>query len=396
MNDRSAAGAPRNRHTAINRFRARMVCGPLLICALLAAVPGLGLTPSAWAQVPDNRGVKFNPEDSAPPAYQDTLDVRDRVLLDAARRRGESFVPVIQGQGRELGYTPPAGGAEPARAATGTAPLLQRPGVGRGAPRPTYEAYSPQEEGRSGRPEDAISDLLNVLLQTWSKPPEIVRIRYPAAKRKTAAPDAPATQPRQPSFPLPAAGAGVYARTLYAVNSDYPGPVLLELLEPPLAGAVAAGAFTLVGERMVLRLTSLEYRGRRVAADGWAVGLDCACYGIAGEVDSHFFRRVLLPAAVSFAEGFLTALGRPAESISVGSGNVLYERRQGSTRDAAHSGLGTAARSAGAILLETAPKRPTVRIPRDTELIVVFARPPASTPESGPRPAASLRNEGRR
>ena len=99
---------------------------------------------------------------------------------------------------------------------------------------------------------------------------------------------------------------------------------------------------------------------------------------------------------MSFAEGFLTALGRPAESISAGSGNVLYERRQGSTRDAAHGGLGTAARSAGTILLETAPKRPTVRIPRDTELIVVFARPPASTPENGPQPAASLRNEGRR
>ena len=126
---------------------------------------------------------------------------------------------------------------------------------------------------------------------------------------------------------------------------------------------------------MVLRLTSLEYRGRRRATDGWAVGLDCACYGIAGEVDSHFFQRVLLPAAVRFAEGFLTAMGRPAESLTLGNGDVRYERRQGSTREAVHSGLGTAARSAGDILLENAPARPTVRIPRDTELIVMFARP---------------------
>ena len=153
---------------------------------------------------------------------------------------------------------------------------------------------------------------------------------------------------------------------------------------PPLAGAVAAGTFTLVGERMVLRLTSLEYRGRRMATDGWAVGLDCACYGIAGEVDSHFFQRVLLPAAVRFAGGFLTVMDRPAESLTLGSGDVRYERRQGSTREAVHSGLGTAARSAGDILLENAPKRPTVRIPRDTELIVMFARSPGTTPENGP------------
>ena len=242
------------------------------------------------------------------------------------------------------------------------------------APRPTYEAYSPprQEGSPPARPEDRISDLIGVLLQNWSKPPQIVRIRYPPAKPETAAPATSGTPP-EPSIPLPPAGGGIYARTIYAVNSDYPGPVLIELLGPPLAGAVATGAFTLSGERMVLRLTSLEYRGRRRATDGWAVGLDCACYGIAGEVDSHFFQRVLLPAAVRFAEGFLTAMGRPAESVTLGSGDVRYERRQGSTREAVHSGLGTAARSAGDILLENAPTRPTVRIPRDTELIVMFA-----------------------
>ena len=54
-------------------------------------------------------------------------------------------------------------------------------------------------------------------------------------------------------------------------NSDYPGPVLLELLEPPLAGAVVSGEFALVRERLVLRLTRLEYRGRCVPVDAWAV-----------------------------------------------------------------------------------------------------------------------------
>ena len=373
MNNRSFAETPRNRRMGIHRLHTPWVSG-LLICALLAA--SSGSTRSAWAQMPDNRGVKLNPEDSVPPAYLETLDERDRVRLDAARQQGESFVPIFPGRSQA------PGGVGSTRSVTETPPSFQhRPG-GRVAPRPTYEAYSPPRQAGSppGRPEDRISDLIGVLLQNWSKPPHIVRIRYPAARSDTAAPATSGTPP-EPPIPLPPAGGGIYARTIYAINSDYPGPVLIELLGPPLAGAVATGAFTLVGERMVLRLTGLEYRGRRVATDGWAVGLDCACYGIAGEVDSHFLQRVLLPAAVRFAEGFLTAMGRPAESVTLGSSDVRYERRQTSTREAVHSGLGTAARSAGDILLENAPKRPTVRIPRDTELIVMFARTSGTKPQ---------------
>ena len=336
MNNRSIAETPRNRRMAIHRLHAPWVSS-LLIGALLTASsvwPGW-----AWAQMPDNRGVKLNPEDSVPPAYLETLDERDRVRLDAARQQGESFVPIFPGRGQAPGYTQPAGGVGSTRSVAESPPSLQHQPGGHVAPQPTYEAYSPmRQEGRPpARLEDRISDLLNVLLQNWSKPPQIVRIRYPAAKPETAAPATSGTPP-EPPIPLPPAGGGIYARTIYAVNSDYPGPVLIELLGPPLAGAVVTGAFTLVGERMVLRLTGLEYRGRRMATNGWAVGLDCACYGIAGEVDSHLFQRVLLPAAVRFAEGFLTAMGRPAESVTLGSGDVHYERRQGSTREAVHSG----------------------------------------------------------
>ena len=183
-------------------------------------------------------------------------------------------------------------------------------------------------------------------------------------------------------LPRIAAGTGLYARTMYAVDSDYPGPVLLEILEPPLAGAVASGAFTLIGERLVLRLSRLEYRGRSFTVDAWAAGLDCACYGVDGEVDSHWFERVLLPASVRFAEGFLTALSRPSETVAIGDG-VRYERREAATRDAVHAGLATAARTAGDVLLESAPDGPTVRIARDTELVVVFAAPPAGNDPDG-------------
>ena len=359
----------------------------LTVCALAALL--WAMAGPAAAQVPDNRGVALDPEDSVPPFYRGTLDELDRQRLGAAREAGETFLPVFQGQGVEDGAAPEA-------LATAPAP-----------PRAVYEGYrrpeasrprtdEPGDRGADGlRPEGLRSEgLVGVLIEAWTRPPEIVRLHYPepAARGARLLEDrdsGASANPRATDSTLPriAAGRGFYARTLYAVNSDYPGPVLLELLEPPLAGAVASGAFALAGERLTLRLSRLEYRGRSVPVDAWAVGLDCACYGVEGEVDRHWFARVLLPGAVRFAEGFLDALSRPDETVIV-NGDVLgprvrYERRRAETRDAVNAGLAVAARSAGDVLLEDAPDGPTVRIPRDTELAVVFAAPPedAEAPE---------------
>ena len=348
----------------------------LYVCLLVTVL--CAFAAPADAQVPDNRGLKLDPEDSVPPAYRDTLEERDRQRLDAAREAGETFIPVFQGRG----VAPEAQAARSApREAHGPAPSR---------PQAVYEAYRRPEGPRTPDREER-GGLVDVLIEAWTRPPEIVRVRYPeagapdpaAASTEDVARDA-GREPRTaaPVMPTIAAGRGLYARTLYEVNSDYPGPVMLELLEPPLAGAVASGAFALVRERLTLRLTRLEYRGRSVPIDAWAVGLDCACYGVEGEVESHWLGRVLLPAAVRFAEGFLEVLSRPDETVIVGD-DLRYERRKAATRNAAYAGLANAARSAGDILLESAPDGPTVRIPRDTELVVVFAAPPGGPERPG-------------
>ena len=361
----------------------RGVPGAICMCAVLAVVWAAGVSCGALAQVPDNRDVKLDPEDSVAPFYRGTLDERDRQRLDAAREAGETYMPTFQGPAT-------AGDGRPAEAAVTGGRAAERP-------RTAYEGYrrpepaAPRASGRERRDagDNRPEGLVGVLIEAWTRQPEIARVRYPAAAGDHGAardgnaardPDrgpAAASGFRSEGLPHIPAGTGLYARSMYAVDSDYPGPVLLEILEPPLAGAVASGAFTLVGERLTLRLIRLEYRGRRYAVDAWAAGLDCACYGVGGEVDSHWFERVLLPASVRFAEGFLTALSRPRETVVVGDG-VRYERLDASTREAVHAGLATAARTAGDVLLENAPDGPTVRIARDTELAVVFAAPPAT------------------
>ena len=358
-------------------MRTEALCRAVLFAVLWAAATA---APAA-AQVPDNRGLKLDPEDSVPPAYGNTLEERDRERLDDARREGNTFIPVLHGPGAD--ERPGLAENDGLRA-----PASPQP------PQPSYEAYRqpdrPSRQERDGAGRGA--DFVGVLIESWTRAPEIVRVRYPAAAARDArhaedraVASGRGAEPQAAGAILPriGAGRGLYARTLYAVDSDYPGPVLVELLEPPLAGAVASGGFTRAGERLVLRLDRLEYRGRSVPVDAWAAGLDCACYGVGGEVDSHWFERVLLPSAVRFAEGFLAALARPAESVSIGDGSVRYERREAAGRDAVHAGLATAARTAGDVLLENAPDGPTVRIPRDTELVVVFAAPPGASGRPG-------------
>ena len=352
----------------------RAICVSILVAVLWASAGG-----TALAQFPDNRDLKLDPEDSVPPFYRHTLDERDRQRFDAAREAGETYLPTFQGPST-------AGDGRPAQAAVTGGRAAERP-------RPVYEGYhrpetaTPRASGREGQAagDPRPGGLVGVLIEAWTRPPGIARVRYPAAARDpSAVEDGNAAREADrepgaaaPGLPYVAAGRGLYARSMYAVDSDYPGPVLLEILEPPLAGAVASGAFTLVGERLTLRLSRLEYRGRSFVVDAWAAGLDCACYGVGGEVDSHWFERVLLPASVRFAEGFLTALSRPSQTVVIGD-DVRYERLESSTREAVHAGLATAARTAGDVLLENAPDGPTVRIARDTELVVVFAAPPGS------------------
>lgn len=365
----------------------------LLLGVLLAGAGSLG-----WAQVPDNRGVRLDPEDPVPPAYRDTLEARDRQRLDAAREQGTSFLPTFQGRGRA-----PEGEATAPETA-GAAPVLPEPMLRppRAAPPPPVSAYETfgRERPRGGGPDDGLAELLHVLLETWSRAPEVVRLRYPEAEASAGEAPSPGTparagsKPPVPRLPPVEAGTGLYARTVYAVDSGLPGPVVLEVLEPPLAGARATGGFERVGERMVLRLDRLGHRGASVPVDAWAVGPDCACFGVAGEVDRHLLERVVLPAAVRFAEGFLAAAGEPERTLVLHGGDVLHERGRNTARRQLFAGLGAAARSVGDVLLEDAPRQATVRIPRDTELLVMFAAP-LGTPPPGALPGVTVHGRER-
>lgn len=386
------------RVTALAARRGRL-WGAVVVASFLMLV----CAAPVWPDVPDNRGVSLNPEDPLSPAYEDTLDRRDEQRLEEALDTGDSFVATVHGTGRVPGnglppavqYGPEGGPERSSAGASSPRAVSTRRGVDAAArPASVYESVGLPAARSTGGGED-LAALVAVLLEAWNRPPQIVSLRYPVPQERGGAAAGRNTEraaPDGPRLPHVAAGTGLYARTLYAVDSDYPGPVVLEILQPPLAGAVAHGGFERVGQRLVLRLASLTWRGRTFPVDAWAVDPNCACYGIEGEVDRHFVSRVLLPAAARFAEGFLTAVAAPARTLTMQDGTVFHERGAAGEREALHAGAGAAARTLADILTADAPKETTIRIPRDTPLVVMlardFARAPGAVPKLGWRERA--------
>lgn len=364
----------------------------LALAALLLPISGAGAQSGG-------EGVQFDPEKPRAPAFRDAIEADDAARQRRAEEEGESYSVTFDRPTRPAGpavipaETPPAPATaveqppEVAEPPPETRPVRDEPVERATPPAAQYRESLPDRRERGGRGDASpIDALLEVLNQPAGKAAWLEYARETVAEGSRAGPGQGRAAPVLPAALAGlAVGRGLYARTLYEANSDWPGPVVLELLEPPLAGAVATGAFRERGERLVIRIDRLSFGRRSWAIEGWAVDPGCACYGIAGEVDRHWFQRVLLPSALAFAEGFLDAAARTARVVSrdASGGSITVESSAPTHRQQVHAGAAQAARLASRVLLESAPDGPTVRVPADTELVLVVTAPPEPERRAG-------------
>ncbi len=368
------------------------------------AAPGFAawllLASAAWAEG-DGSGVVFDPEKPVTDAFREAIGRDDAGRRQEAMERGESFSPTFDRPTRP-DRPPPAvmpaapGPKEPGPAAE--TPPAERPAPAqarRDPPAARPGERLPERGGSRDRDASPLDALLDVLAAPRAKMVRVARERAPAEAEPESGVD-PGFEGRGAPLPPVLAGlkpgAGLYARALYEANSDFPGPVVLEVLEPPLDGAVATGAFERVRDRLVIRIDRLSVGRESRDIEGWAVDPGCACYGIAGEVDRHWFDRVLLPSAVAFAGGFLEAAAQTARLVTRGASGetVTVESGAPTHRQQVYAGAAAAARRAGEVLLEGLPQGPTVRVPVNTELVLVIT----GTPERGRNGEAPGREAG--
>ena len=338
--------------------------------------------------------VVANPNEPTSAAYQAALEQGEADRRREAVEAGESFVPAMQSQspGVEAMVSDPVLGA----AKPPTQTVRERVGLVVAQQIEAAEAqkdafvdrtYSEPKPVGTGvvweaAPADWLDVMLDDLFTEWEAPASGMRVqRYdvavapsPAVGEKVApASDEGGGAGATGGAVLVAAGKMVYAVTKVGVDSELGLPVLVEVLERPFSGALLRGQFEQVRDRMMVKFDRLSDPRRHldVEVNAYAVGLDCECGAVDGEVDRHFFARVVLPAAFGFAEEYLAASARPEVTISV-DGQVITERSDDESRERIAAGLAGATRRTGDVVLEGLPKKATVRLPRGTEFAVVF------------------------
>ena len=173
------------------------------------------------------------------------------------------------------------------------------------------------------------------------------------------------------------AGEILYAQLLTEANTDTPGPVLAEIMSGPLKGSRILGTFEEQNELLTLNFDTIVYEEKSLTVD--AVGLDpeTTLPGMATEVDHRYFKRVILPAAAAFVEGYAGALAETATvTVVTDGGTVVDSEEEPDNTEEVATGLEEAGQELGEILDDMAEDtKVLVRIAAGTPIGVLFLEP---------------------
>ena len=363
----------------------------LLPVAVIAAVVGIqsldGGTP--WfpaSRVGQGSDVRADPNVGTTERYREALREGETERRETAVASGESHIDAVHSERREEPVVtgPVATQTQPPSAAAEAEPEDDAL-TNREYPQPRdVPASVVRSEAAQGEPL-ALGPVLDGLIEVWDREPKVAVVRYApraAGMEGEGTPAGGGEGPRgnphgqSPSEPLVRAGRVVYAATLVGVDSELGLPVVVEVLEEPLRGAVLRGEFQQVRDRMLIRFNRMSdpNRGIETGIEAYAVGLDCECGAVEGEVDRHWIARIVVPSAFGFANSYLEAAAEPDVTVAV-DGVVVTQRSEDESRRRVASGLAGAVRQAGQVIGESLPRRTTVRLPRGQDLGVVFVEP---------------------
>ena len=168
-----------------------------------------------------------------------------------------------------------------------------------------------------------------------------------------------------------------YAQVLIEANSDVPGPVLVQLVSGPLAGARMIGSFSVMSDLLVLTFNSIIIDGLNQPVNAIALDPNSTLPGIASEVNQRYFKRVLLPAAAKFLEGVGSAIAQDSQTTVTVSGDTVIQETEALDFEQ-ELGRGVEA-SFGEISEfmqdEADDTEPMVRVSRGTPIGVFFLQP---------------------
>lgn len=196
----------------------------------------------------------------------------------------------------------------------------------------------------------------------------------PGAVMSAAVPAAPLADIAAQERPLIVAGSIIYAQLLNDLNSDLKGPALAQILSGPLQGGRAIGDYTVQNEEyLVLRFSRIVKDGVTYTVDAVALDEKTTLPGHEAEVDNHYLRRVILPAAAAFVSGYGSAVAETGTSTTVtGGGGVVSDTPEPDAKEELFKGLDGAVDKIGSFIDNEAQKPVTVKMKRGLTMGLLF------------------------
>lgn len=172
------------------------------------------------------------------------------------------------------------------------------------------------------------------------------------------------------------AGTINYAQMMVEANSDVPGPVLVQLVSGPMAGARLIGSFQSKNDYLILTFNTIVVDGKNSPISAIAIDPTTTLPGVATEVNNRYFTRVMLPAAGRFLEGVGRGFAQDSETtivtgdvVTTTQDNLDFEQELG-------VGVEEAAREISDFMEEEAESiQPLIRVARGTPVGIFFTKP---------------------
>ncbi|MGH1375022.1 MAG: DotG/IcmE/VirB10 family protein [Alphaproteobacteria bacterium] len=150
------------------------------------------------------------------------------------------------------------------------------------------------------------------------------------------------------------AGKIFYGQLLLEANSDVPSTVLAQVLSGPLKGWKLLGEFSVLDNIEMLAIEfnlAVNDEGKQLTVSAVMLNPETTLPALRTDVDHRYFRRIVLPAAAAFIEGFSEAIAETGRtSVTVEGDTVVEEEEEASNDQEVASGVTEAATEVSEIL----------------------------------------------
>jgi len=169
----------------------------------------------------------------------------------------------------------------------------------------------------------------------------------------------------------------VYGQLATEATSDTPGPMIVELLEGPLAGARLLGELAVAPKGLGISFRSMEFKGATYPINAIAVDPDTLSPNIATKYRGRILERYGYQLAAVFSGGWLAAKAKSGQTVVLGAaGGATTIQEEPDAGDALAAGGAEVAKQFAEDLRTQSDKVQPLRArPANTGLGVLFLSP---------------------